>query len=297
MRACVLGVAAGGGFPQWNCACQQCSAARAGTVEPSAHAGLAVSASGRVWHLINATPDVARQIECQPVLHPGPGPRDSPVASVILTDAEFDHTIGLLILREGAALDVYATAPVLRWLEDEFPVRRLVADYASFRWHEVAVNEPFTLSDGLVLTLFPVAEKPPRYTGHTAPAPGAVAGCRVEDPATGGRMVWAPQIGHWNDALKQELDAASYALVDGTFWTEDEMLSARVGTLPAAAMGHLPLGGEAGLAARVATTAAGRKLLVHINNTNPIHDPSSPQRQALAALGVEVAHAGLTLEI
>jgi pyrroloquinoline quinone biosynthesis protein B len=110
-------------------------------------------------------------------------------------------------------------------------------------------------------------------------------------------MVWAPQIGHWDDGLKLELDAASTVLVDGTFWTEDEMSTAGVGRIPAADMGHLPLGGEEGLAVRVAGTAADRKLLVHINNTNPIHDPSSPQRQTLTALGVEVAHAGLTLEI
>jgi pyrroloquinoline quinone biosynthesis protein B len=250
-----------------------------------------------VWHLVNATPDVTRQVESETVLHPGPGPRDSPLAGVILTDAEFDHTIGLLLLREGATLEVYGTAPVLRCLEDDFPVRRLVADYASFSWREVVVDEAFTLSGGLIVTLFPVAEKPPRYTGRTAAPSGAVTGCRIEDPTTGRRIVWAPQIGRWDDRLRHELDGASCALVDGTFWTEDEMESAGVGSIPAAAMGHLPLSGEAGLAVRLASTAADRKLLVHINNTNPVHDPSSPQRQTLTALGIEVAHAGLTLEI
>jgi pyrroloquinoline quinone biosynthesis protein B len=293
----VLGVAAGGGFPQWNCACRQCAAARAGRVPAAPHAALAVSADGRAWHLVNATPDVAAQIEAAPPLHPGPGARETPVAGVVLTDAEFDHTIGLLVLREGSALDVYGTPPVLRCLEHDFPVRRLVADYAAFRWHPVEPDVTFELCDGLRVTLFPVADKPPRYTGRKDPEPGMVAGCRVEDPVTGGRLVWAPQIGRMDGRLRAELDAADCALADGTFWTEHEMAEAGVGATPAAAMGHLPLAGPDGLAAGLAGTKAGRKLLVHVNNTNPVHDPSGPERRALADLGVEVAHAGLTLEL
>lgn len=306
MLARVLGVAAGGGYPQWNCACGQCARARAGAAAPGLHAALAVSATGDRWYLVNATPDVARQIEQNAVLHPGPGPRQTPVAGVVLTDAEFDHTIGLLMLREGAQLDVYATAPVLRCLEDDFPVRRLVRDYADFRWHTVAVDVSFTLPHGLSVTLFPVADKKPRYAGRSAPEPGAVTGCRIEDPNTGGRLVWAPQVGRFDERLRAELDAADCALVDGTFWTEHEMADAGVGRLPAAAMGHLPLGGDGGdggdnggggLAAMFAATSAGRKLLTHINNTNPVNDPLSEQRRVLAALGVEVAHAGLSLEL
>lgn len=264
---------------------------------PSPHAALAVSGSGRVWHLLNATPDVTRQVESDTALHPGPGPRESPLAGVVLTDAEFDHTVGLLLLREGASVDVYATAAVQRCLEDDFPVRELVRDYAMFRWHTVEVDEPFELSDRLVVTLFPVAEKLPRYTGRRRPERGAVTGCRIEDCSTGGRLVWAPQVGRFDDRLVDELDAADCALVDGSFWSEDEMASTGVGQRSAAAMGHLPLRGEDGLAVRFAATKARRKLLVHINNTNPVHDPSSPERRVLAALGVEVAHAGLTVKL
>jgi pyrroloquinoline quinone biosynthesis protein B len=292
-----LGAAAGGGFPQWNCACRQCRRARSQAGSGSPHASVAVSGTGERWFLINATPDVRQQIASDQRLHPGPGVRDTPLAGVLLTDAEFDHTIGLLILREGSELTVYGTPAVLSALTDHFPVRRLLTDYAGLRWEEIAPGQPVRLDERLLVTPFVVGGKRPRYVAGAAPASGWVVCFRLADPVSGAVAVYAPVLPSWSAALARALESADCVLVDGTFWTDDEMLRTGTGQRLASQMGHLPVSGPAGSAAQLAKLRARWKVYTHVNNTNPVLDPASPQHRYLAELGIEVAAAGWEAEL
>ncbi|WP_406689783.1 pyrroloquinoline quinone biosynthesis protein PqqB [Saccharopolyspora sp. ID03-671] len=292
-----LGVAAGGGYPQWNCACAGCRKARTTPERASAHAGLAVSGTGDRWYLLNATPDVHHQIAADPRLHPGPGARDTPVAGVLLTDAEFDHTIGLLVLREGSALEVHGTAPVLAALTDHFPVRDLVADYADFRWRTVHVGKPVDLDERLQVTAFATGSKPPRYVGHHAGPGEWETGYVLHDPVSGGTAVYAPGVPRWDEHFAEQVADADCVFVDGTFWTDDEMARQGTGDRPGRSMGHMPISGPDGSARQLAALPARRKIYVHVNNTNPILDESSAERAELAAQGIEVGRAGLEVEL
>ncbi|MBK0869134.1 pyrroloquinoline quinone biosynthesis protein PqqB [Saccharopolyspora sp. HNM0986] len=290
-----LGVAAGGGYPQWNCACGGCRAARERPERATTHAGLAVSATGRRWFLLNATPDVHHQIAADPNLHPGPGPRDTPVSGVLLTDAEFDHTIGLLVLREGADLAVHGTPEVLGALETRFPVRHLLSDYAEIDWRPVEPGEPIELDERLRATAFRTGGKPPRYVG-ASDRPNWEVGYRLEDTATGGTAVYAPTVPRWDDAFAAQVADADCVFCDGTFHTDDEMSRQGTGRQPGSSMGHMPVDGPDGSARKLAELP-GRKIYVHVNNTNPILDEASAQRRRLQRQGIEVGHAGLEVEL
>jgi pyrroloquinoline quinone biosynthesis protein B len=298
MRLHVLGVAAGGGFPQWNCACDLCSRSRRGDgPPPSTHAGIAVRGDdGGGWCLANATPDIHVQIEAAPELWPGPGARSTPISSVVLTDAEFDHTIGLLLLREGADLDVWATPTVLEILAEDFPVRRLVERYARFRWRELTPGKAAPVVPGVAVTPLTISDRTPRFAGRPD-GPDAVVALRYEDLSSGGTALWAPQIPAWTYAVRDAVAGVDIAFVDGTFWTADELERTGTGTLAAPAMGHLPLGGTGGIAEKLAAAPTPRRLLAHINNTNPILDPASPERAQLVALGIEIAPSGTSLDL
>jgi pyrroloquinoline quinone biosynthesis protein B len=297
MRLDVLGVAAGGGFPQWNCACGLCDRCRRGDrLSPSTHACLAVRGDDARWCLANATPDVHTQIEQHPDLWPGPGVRSSPIASVVLTDAEFDHTIGLLLLREGAELDVWGTPAVLEILAGDFPVKRLLERYARFSWRELTPGKPAEVLPGVAVTPITISDRTPRFASHPG-MPDAVVALRYENPATGAAALWAPQVGEWNDDVRAAIDGVDVAFVDGTFWTADELVRTGTGNLLAPAMGHLPVGVPGGIAEALGSTPVPRRYLAHINNTNPILDPDSPERAALAAAGVEIAPSGTSIEL
>ncbi|WP_461157401.1 pyrroloquinoline quinone biosynthesis protein PqqB [Saccharopolyspora tripterygii] len=292
-----LGVAAGGGYPQWNCACPGCRKARTAPEQASPHAGMAVSGTGERWFLLNATPDVHHQIAADPSLHPGPGARETPVAGVLLTDAEFDHTIGLLVLREGSSLDVHGTAPVLAALTDHFPVRDLVADYAAVRWNTVDLGKPIDLDERLRVTAFATGSKPPRYVGHHAGPGDWETGYLLHDPVSGGTAVYAPTVPSWDENFAEQVAEADCVFVDGTFWTDDEMSRHGTGDRPGRSMGHMPVSGADGSARHLAALPARRKIYVHVNNTNPILDEASAERAELAALGIEVGRAGLEVEL
>jgi pyrroloquinoline quinone biosynthesis protein B len=296
MRLRVLGVAAGGGFPQWNCACDLCARCRSGDgPRATSHAGIAVRGDDDRWCLANATPDVHAQIEADPDLWPAP-PRATPITSVVLTDAEFDHTIGLLLLREGATLDVWGTPAVLGILAEDFPVRRLVERYAEFRWRELTPGKPAAVLAGVDVTPIAVSDRAPRFAS-SPDQPDAVVALRFEDRTTGGSALWAPQVPAWTDAIRDAVAGVDVAFIDGTFWTGDELPRTKTGTRPAHAMGHLPVGGPGGIAEELARLPTGRALLAHINNTNPILDPDSPERASLAAQGIEVAPSGTSLDL
>ena len=295
-----LGAAAGGGYPQWNCACAGCVKARAKPEHATAHAGIAVSGDGERWFLFNATPDVLHQIAADPVLHPGPGIRQTPVAGVVLTDAEFDHTIGLLMLREESSLTVYGTYPVLEALNLWFPVRELLSDYADITWSEIRSGAPVDLDDRVRVTAFRTGSKAPRYVGNSQlrnqPAEWEV-GYRLEDKATGGIAVYAPTVPRWDEKFEHQVAAADCVFVDGTFWTDDEMSSTGAGSRTGRSMGHLPVSGDDGSARALAALPAKRKIYTHVNNTNPILDEESPERRWVTDLGIEIGRAGLEVEV
>ncbi|RKP47921.1 pyrroloquinoline quinone biosynthesis protein PqqB [Cohnella endophytica] len=299
----VLGSSAGGGFPQWNCACPICRRARQGTsfVHARMTDSLALSADGKTWYLINATPEVCAQIESCSELIPGPKVRDTPISGVLLTDAELDHAIGLLSLRQGADLEVYATAPVLDALTTSFPVRKILEPYAAFRWSEVKPEESFPLFGGrLWISPIFLGNKPPRYASRNQDAGGAepwVVGYRIVDRVTGGVVVYAPGIELWTEALQNQLEQADCVFIDGTFWFSDELRRLGVSDLVAEDMGHVPITGPNGSLERLANLSAHRKVYIHINNTNPILDERSIEYLLLKEQGIEVGYDGLELEV
>ncbi|MFE7960525.1 pyrroloquinoline quinone biosynthesis protein PqqB [Streptomyces cellulosae] len=293
-----LGAAAGGGYPQWNCACAGCRKARVKPEVATTHAGIAVSGDGEQWLLLNATPDVHHQIAADPSLHPGPGIRTTPVAGVLLTDAEFDHTIGLLMLREESSLTVYGTNPVLEALTRRFPVRELLSDYADLSWRPVDIGKPVDLDDRLRATAFLTGSKPPRYVGGSGLGGSEwEVGFRLEDKVTGGTLVYAPTLPRWDEKFTEQVASADCVFLDGTFWTDDEMSCQGAGSRTGRSMGHMPISGEDGSARALAALPAKRKIYTHINNTNPILDEDSKERRWLTGLGIEVGRAGLEVEI
>jgi pyrroloquinoline quinone biosynthesis protein B len=294
VKAILLGTAAGGGFPQWNCACEPCSAARAGTLGARTQDCLAISGNGEDWWLVNASPDIRTQLTTTPALDPGPGPRDTPVRGVVLTDAELDHTLGLLTLRGAAGLEVRATTTVLDALGSDLDVRGVLDRYADWTWRAVEPHQPFDLAGGLRLTAVPVSGKRPKYAAGAAADGDWVVAYRVEDPATGGVLVYAPCLATWPAALDQLLADADVLLFDGTFHAAEEM-GARTGDAHGqAAMGHAPLTRSLPELRRHQDV---RRICTHLNNTNPVLDPHSPERAQLVAEGVEVPPDGTVVEI
>ena len=262
------------------------------------HASLAVSARGKTWTVVNATPDVHLQIESYPALHPGPGRRQSPLRHILLTDAELDHTMGLLLLREGTALEVYGTGAVLATLAEVFPVRRLLEFYAPIRWHEIRPQDGFLLEDGrLRVKALALGRKPPRFAADSKIDGDWVVGYRFEDTETKGVAIYAPAIEAWSPELAAELAQADCVFVDGTFWKEDEMIEAGAGQLTAAAMGHLPISGPGGSGKHLSALQVKRRVYVHINNTNPVLDDRSPEHRFLAERGIEAGWDGMSMEV
>ena len=297
MKIRVLGSAAGGGLPQWNCGCSNCVRARGSdpAVPPRTQPSLAVSGSGRRWSLLNASPDVRQQLAAFPALHPRPGTRDLPLESVVLTNADLDHVLGLLVLREALPHRIVSSA----WVRDA-----LLEHDAAFRilapaWGAAKLDEPVTLDrEGeLEARLFPVPGKVPSHLAELVPGhPEATVGVRVTEARSGRRLVYVPGARRIDDATWAELEAADCAFVDGTFFAEDELARVRAGAPAATVMGHAPISGRDGTLARLARLR-GRRLYTHVNNTNPILDARSPERRAVETAGVEVAADGMELEL
>ncbi|MBT1096588.1 pyrroloquinoline quinone biosynthesis protein PqqB [Streptomyces sp. Tu102] len=298
MLLLVLGTAAGGGIPQWNCACPGCSGARAHPHRRRRHASLAVRTGEGRWYVVNATPDIGDQIEERPELHPGPGPRQTPLAGVILTDAELDHTLGIARLREVDGFQVLATAPVRQALLDRQRLGDVLAPYTDVSWRELPGHgaEPLdgTLS-GLQVSGIPVSGKRPRYAADAPDDDAWVVALRLYDPSSGASVLYAPALAAWPDRLQQAAAEADCVIVDGTFWDDEEPRRTGISARTATGMGHLPIDGPGGTAERLAPLSA-RCLYTHLNNTNPLVDPAAPQHKRLARLGIEVAHDGMVIE-
>lgn len=295
----ILGASAGGGLPQWNCACARCQAAREGIIPSLTQSSIAVKAGG-AWFLVNASPDVRQQLER---LRDGSEDniRSNPIAGIILTDAEIDHTSGLMILRESKQpLELYGTAMVKQALTEGFPVLRTLTNYCGVNWTVLETDASLTLINGrsgqLKVEVFPLSKKPPKYMRESNDDIWAI-GLTFRDVATGGVFTYAPVLSELTDSLRERFEASDCILVDGTFWYNDELQRLGISERTAEAMGHMPLGGSDGSLQQLKTLKRPRKILVHINNTNPIHQPDSEERMSVEAAGLEVGYDGLTVEL
>ncbi|SHG55491.1 pyrroloquinoline quinone biosynthesis protein PqqB [Streptoalloteichus hindustanus] len=297
MRVRLLGTAAGGGFPQWNCACALCVRAGKPGVPTRTQDSVAVSGDGRSWWLLNASPDLRAQILAAPELTAGPGPRETPLRGVLLTDAELDHALGVVMLREGIDLRIHGTAPVLDSVRGSFG--GVLQHYNGVRWSLVEPDVGFELDGGLRVTAFSVGSKRPKYARESTVDGSWVVAYRVVDPRTGGALLYAPCLAEWPVAFDDLLPAVDCVLLDGTFFGPEEMsgaTGARVGDQAQRAMGHLPVGGPDGTLHRLRGLSGSRRIYTHLNNTNPLLDAASPQRAEVAAAGVEILDDGTVLE-
>jgi pyrroloquinoline quinone biosynthesis protein B len=296
MQVRLVGSAAGGGFPQWNCACANCRGVRAGTVSATARTqtSAAVSADGERWLLLGASPDVHLQIARTPALWPRAG-RGSPIAGVALPNGDLDAWLGLLSLREWAPLALFATPVVRRDLVDENALWRTLERYpGQTRFTELAPGTRVAAVAGLTIEAVAAPGKPPLHMmGRRAADPLDNVGLIVRDEARGATLAWFPSVAAPTPAIERALREADVVFFDGTFFCDDELAAAGVGTGLARDMGHWPVGGDDGSAAFVARSPAAHKWLVHVNNTNPLLVDDSAERRALEALGIGVAHDGL----
>ncbi|MDQ2805194.1 MAG: pyrroloquinoline quinone biosynthesis protein PqqB [Pseudomonadota bacterium] len=297
MSAIVLGSAAGGGLPQWNCGCRICALARAGDPRVSARsqASVAVSADGCHWVVIGASPDLRQQILATRALHPREGVRDSPITGVALVNADIDGLAGLLVLREGQAFRLYAPAVIQDRLREN-PMFG-VLDPALVEHVPVEPLRPTPCGHGLALTLLPMPGKVPLYLEDRAtahPQSGPTYAALLE--AGGRRMIVAPACADMTDDVLSRLWEADVVFFDGTLFTDDEMIAAGVGQKTGRRMGHVSMSGPNGSLARLGDLP-GRRIFLHINNTNPVLIDGSPERRQAEAAGFEIAYDGMEVRL
>lgn len=305
MKAVVLGAAAGGGFPQWNSNAAACNRARRGDQAARARtqASLAVSNDGEHWFLLNASPDLRQQIEATPALHPKRGLRSSPIAGVVLTGGDVDAIAGLLTLRERQPFTVYASAKVHGVLKANPIFNVLAADVVGRQI--LGLEQPQALlqqdgkASGLTVEFFPVPGKVPLYLEEAEGTPPIVlgedtVGAMISDGNS--RLFYIPGCASMTEALAQRLRGAELVLFDGTLWRDDEMIRAGLGSKTGRRMGHMSLSGADGTIAAFSGLGVRRKVLVHINNSNPVLLDDSAERAETEAAGWEVAHDGMELQ-
>ena len=305
MRLRVLGSGAGGGVPQWNCRCDLCRLARTdpGRIRPRSHASIAISADGERWLVCNAGPDIHRQIEAFPPLLPREGARGTGIAAIALTGADLDQVLGLLLLREGDPLQIYGMPRVREALQSGLRLLPTLAAYGGAEWCDLVLDEERIVSDGagrslgLRLRAFAVAGGPPPYAGRReAGRPGDAIGLLIADEARGTSVAYVPSCGDVTEALIEVIGAADCVLFDGTLWRDDEIAALGVPGRTGRSMQHLPLAGADGALERL-RPLTNRRILTHINNTNPLLREDGAERAAVAALGWEVAHDGLEVTL
>ena len=304
MRIRVLGSAAGGGFPQWNCNCPNCDGVRRGTIRarPRTQSSIAVSGNNSDWILFNASPDILAQFKAFPELQPARSLRDTAVRGVVLIDAQIDHTTGLFMLREGKPLEIYCTEMAREDLTTGNPIFNILQHYCGIHWHDVPVDsgKPFPVigAEDLTFTAAHVASKPPPYSPHRDhPRQGDNIGVRITDNKTRRSLFYAPGLVDIEPHIRPFLEQADCVMVDGTFWTDDEMVRLGVSKKHAREIGHLPQSSAGGMIEVLKPLKAGRKVLIHINNTNPILNEDSAERRELEANGIEVAYDGMDITL
>jgi len=301
MRVRVLGSAAGGGFPQWNCACPNCAGVRSQdpAFEARTQDSLAVSGDGERWLLLNASPDILRQIEATPVLWPRSG-RQTPIAAIALSNGDLDHCLGLLNLREAEPVAIYTTASVRDGLRTHNAFLRTLErheHHASFREigaAPVAVTSPSQQALGLTLQAVPVPGKLPIHLrGQRQASEWDNVALVVREATRDRTLLYVPGIAHDFDGLADLLDEADCVFFDATFWSEHELIEQGLGQARACDMAHWPLSGPAGSLALLNARRKDGRFLTHVNNTNPILRRGSPEHTAVERAGLVVARDGL----
>ncbi len=298
MRIRVLGSSAGGGFPQWNCNCPNCAGLRSGSLaaRPRTQSSIAITDDGRDWLLVNASPDILQQIRETPELQPARAIRDSGIAAVLLIDAQIDHVTGLLMLRERRTpLPLLATPEVFSDIGSGFPITSILSHYCGIERHELPIDGSAVEVPGLPtlrLRTMALSSLPPPYSPFRGkPRAGDNIGLLITDPVTGSKAFYAPGLAEVTDELLALMSGCAVVLVDGTFWTHDEMQRLGLSGKTALEMGHLPQSGPGGMIEQLDRLPAGvRKVLIHINNTNPMLVEDSPERALLTQHGIEVAY-------
>jgi pyrroloquinoline quinone biosynthesis protein B len=304
MRIRVLGSAAGGGFPQWNCNCPNCAGLRRGTLNarPRTQSSIVVSGGGDAWALVNASPDILTQLQMNPFLQPGRAIRDTAIAGIVLVDGQVDHTTGLYMLREaGRPWPIWCTDSTHADLTRGNPVLGVLEHFCGVERHRIDLDDAVGFSiEGVVgvrWRALAVASKPAPYSpNRESPVPGDNIALVIADEVTGRSAVYAPGLGAIDEPVWRAMNAATCVLVDGTFWTDDEMIALGVSKKRARDIGHLPQSGAGGMLewlGRLPPTT--RKVLIHINNTNPILVEDSEPRAELARRGVQVAWDGMEI--
>ncbi len=316
MKIRVLGSAAGGGFPQWNCNCRNCAGVRAGTVRAHARTqssiavrggGAAGSPGGREnaasWALVNASPDVLIQLRAHEDFQPGRSPRDTAIAAVVLVDGQVDHTTGLYMLRESTRpWPLWCTDAVYADLTRGNPLIEVLSHYCRIERRRMSLEGAgFTVEGvpGIRWRALPVAGKPAPYSrNRESPVAGDNVALLITDESTRQTLFYAPGLEDIDAATWQAMQSAACVLVDGTFWSDDEMLRLGLSRKRARDIGHLAQSGPGGMLERLGRLpAATRRILIHINNTNPILDEDSAERAELARRGVEVARDGMEIDL
>jgi pyrroloquinoline quinone biosynthesis protein B len=295
----LLGTAAGGGFPQWNCACTLCALSRnfPEAARPRLQLQAAFSTDAENWFLINASPDLRFQIESNPELQPSAlhGKRNTPIQGIILTSADLDQVLGLLLLREFQPLTIYSTGVVRRVLEANSFFRMLERVPKQLTWVEIHPGQAFTLGGQVSCTAIPLGGTLPYYArGFTAEAPGdASVGLLLE--GDGRRLAYTPSLPEVTDSIRQVYDSCDVILVDGTFWSDAELSRTHSGTPLARSIGHVPMSGEDGTIALLAGIGARERIFVHINNTNPVLDTRGPEYKYVSDAGWQIGQDGWQL--
>lgn len=288
LRARILGAAAGGGLPQWNCGCENCRLARAGTIPSLTQSSLAVTGNGRDWAVLNASPDIRAQLADAPPLHPT-GLRESPVRAVLLTNGDIDHVAGLLTLREKQAFTLYATAEIHAVLAAN-PVFEAL-DPGLVRRVAVALGQTFALVPGVMAELFAVPGKVPLYLEGETVLTG-VEGEQTVGVVLNRTAYYIPGCAAMTPALAERVRGAQLVFFDGTLWSDDEMPRAGLGQKSGRRMGHIAMSGPEGSIAAFAALRVARKVFIHMNNTNPVLRPGSDERQEAEAAGWTIGQDG-----
>lgn len=306
MRARVLGAAAGGGFPQWNCGCGNCRGVREGTINaiPRTQDSIAVSADGEGWYLLNASPEIRAQIEGFPGLHPRP-PRHSPIEAIVLTNGDLDHCLGIFSLREAHPIVIYATDHVRQGITRSNVFYRTLQRFpGQVTWRTLKPGREEDLlsasgkPSGLTIQPIPAPGKlPVHLEGLSSPDPEDNVGLKIRDRASGKVLGYFSAIGRLNPTLRQAFEGLSCLFFDGTFWSGDELSGPGYMDKTAQDLAHLPIGGDDGSLKLLAGLAIPRRIYIHINNTNPILREDSPERLAVEAAGCEVAFDGMELTL
>jgi len=314
MRVKILGSAAGGGFPQWNCACPNCRAVRAGTFRGKARsqAQVAISADSHSWFLLGASPDLRAQIEATAELHPREGVRQSPIAGAVLANADIDHTLGLLLLRELQPLRVYATESVRRILCEHnsmFAMLRRVPGQVT--WTDFTLGRPFPLQNasgedsGLQCRALSLGTQYPAYVSPARQGeltPGEASLGLVVGQSSGKRIAYMPAVPQIavpqiNEALLEQFESCDVLLFDGTFWSDDELIRIQGSGKTAYQMGHVPVSSAEGSLAKLAGLHHPRKIYIHINNTNPMLNEAGPEYRQVREAGWEIAEDGWQFDL